>query len=498
MHRRDFIKHSAFVSAALAALPKTVQGQTEPDSKGMPQKVCVVGAGLAGLAAAYELKRMGHAVTVLEARTRPGGRVQTLHEPFPDGLYAEAGGMFVNDSYVHLMRYAEMFDLTLDPLIPDPLHPDLALLYHVRGNLLQVRRGQRVEWPLDLTPEERRLGLSGLQAKYFSLAGDLGDPTAPGWPDEAAQKYDGMTYSDFLRGRGASRGAISLLRLGNLDMFGDGPDVFSALYFLRFFAAFEKSGRAQPSAKRYVFRGGSDLLPKAFAAALADHIYYGAPVVGIEQNTRHVRVAFKQAGARRELTCDRLICAIPFSVLKYVEVSPSFSPGKQQAIQHLLYTSVSRVYLQSRKKFWLDEGVEGFAAAADLPINRVIDHPLRQPGTRGILEANLIGIHARRVAAMTEAERISFALRQIGKVHPRIDEHFEGGLSKCWDEDEWARGAYSWVKPGQIVSQVPHIARPEGRLHFAGEHTSAWTASMEGALESGNRAAREINDTPFR
>jgi monoamine oxidase len=484
-----------FAVAALSSLSLPSMSRTKPERKGVSKKVIVVGAGLAGLSAAYELAQMGHDVTILEARMRPGGRVYTLREPFPDGLYAEAGGMFVNDSYVHLMRYAEKFELSLDLLGSNPLHPDLAHLYYIRGNLLKVKRGQKVEWPLDLTPEEKLSGLIGMQGKYFSLPNDLGDPTEPGWPTEAAKKYDQMTYSEFLRSRGASRGAVDLLRLGNLDIFGDGPDAFSALYFLRFFAAFLKSSDANPSSRRYVIKGGSDLLPKAFAASLTRRIYYGAPVVRIERRGQSVRVIFKQADAHQELVCDRLVCAIPFSVLKHIEISPPFSTGKQQAIEQLPYTSVARVYLQSRKRFWIDDRVEGYAVA-DLPINRVIDHPLQQPGTRGILEANLVGPEARRVTAMNEGERISFALQQVGKIHPRIGENFEGGLSKCWDEDEWARGAYSWFKPGQVSSLVPHIARVEGRVHFAGEHTSAWTASMEGALESGNRVAIEINEAP--
>ena len=95
---------------------------------------------------------------------------------------------------------------------------------------------------------------------------------------------------------------------------------------------------------------------------------------------------------------------------------------------------------------------------------------------------------------MKESERISFVLEQMEKVYPGIRENFEGGISKCWDEDPWARGASSWYKPGQFSELWPHIARPEGRVHFAGEHASAWIRWMQGALQSGNRAAREVNE----
>jgi len=83
----------------------------------------------------------------------------------------------------------------------------------------------------------------------------------------------------------------------------------------------------------------------------------------------------------------------------------------------------------------------------------------------------------------------------VEMIYPGVRDYFEGGLTKCWDEDEWARGASSYYKPGQFSTLLPHVARPEGRIHFAGEHTSVWIDGwMQGALESGNRVAREVND----
>lgn len=102
------------------------------------------------------------------------------------------------------------------------------------------------------------------------------------------------------------------------------------------------------------------------------------------------------------------------------------------------------------------------------------------------------------MAALKEADRIAFVLEQTEKLFPGIRGNFEGGVSKCWDEDEWARGASSWYKPGQMGELWPHIARAEGRVHFAGDHTSAWIRWMQGALHSGNRVAKEVNATKTR
>lgn len=96
---------------------------------------------------------------------------------------------------------------------------------------------------------------------------------------------------------------------------------------------------------------------------------------------------------------------------------------------------------------------------------------------------------------MTENERIKFALTQVDMIYSGIREHFEGGATKCWDDDPWGRGVSSYYKPGEFRSLLPHVARPEGRIYFAGEHTSVWIDGwMQGALESGNRAAREVNE----
>jgi monoamine oxidase len=95
---------------------------------------------------------------------------------------------------------------------------------------------------------------------------------------------------------------------------------------------------------------------------------------------------------------------------------------------------------------------------------------------------------------MSESERVRFALDQVEGIYPGMRKSYEGGVSKCWDEDEWARGGTSYYKPGQFSSLQPHVARPEGRIHFAGEHTSVWIDGwMQSALESGNRVAREVN-----
>lgn len=391
--------------------------------------------------------------------------------------------MFVPDSHDLTMRYVRLFGLTL---VPIPTKKSASVLY-LQGKRINPVEQDKVAWPLDLSPAEKRLGLDGMTEKYVvSALKEIGNPRATGWPPERLKKYDRMTYAEFLRSRGATTDAVRLLRLNDADLTGDGVDSVSALMVLR--EAVLNFNEEQ----LYTIKGGTDLLPKALGAHLSQKIHYGAPVVKIENGARGVSVTFLQAGGNVTIAADYLVCAIPFTLLREIEISRPFSPEKQQAIKELPYTSVARVYLQSRREFWNDEGL-GVSAYTDLPVMAIINSTLNQPGTRGILESYSAGERARAATAMKESERISFTLEQVEKVYPLIRKNFEGGASVCWDEDRWARGAYAWFKPGQMSELLPHIARAEGRIHFAGEHTSDWPGWMQGALQSGHRAAREIN-----
>jgi monoamine oxidase len=482
--RRDLLKQSALAAALSLSAPAWSAGSQDLERTSSPKKVIVVGAGLAGLSAAYQLAEAGHDVTLLEATTRPGGLVQTLREPFSDGLYADAGAMFIPENHDIPLRYVKLFNLPLKPFFPQ----GLARVYYLAGTRFTVPEGEDAEWPLDLTPAERKLGLNGMRNEYVtSMLDEIGDPTAPGWPPEAVKKYDRISFGAFLRQRGASPAAVALLSLGAWNQWGEGVDTVSALLVLR--------GAALRQYARQFSRidGGNDRLPRAFATRLAERIRYGAPVVRIEHNPKSVRVVFLQSGRKEAMTADRVICAIPFSVLRRIEIAPPLSAEKREAIAQLPYSSATRVFLQMRRKFWLEQGLSGWALT-DLPISSISEATANESGLRGILGTYMSGLQARQFAAMDEGERINLTLEQAEKIFPGIRENCEGGTSIAWDEIPWARGAAPWLRPGQMTTLLPHIARPEGRVHFAGEHTSAWTRWMQGALESGQRAAREVHE----
>jgi monoamine oxidase len=486
LDRRTFLRRAAAGAAALSAgvVPRGLTSfVARPDRAGAPQKIIVIGAGMAGLSAAQQLVENGHDVTILEARTRPGGRVFTMREPFADGLYAEGGAMQVFDSHSRVQRYIQQFGLETDAIHPAP---GVGLL-HVKGHRIEMTPGERVAWPFELKDDERSLDVRGLGDKYVTPAvievmeAEASDPML-----RAFEKYDRMTFAEFLRGRGASPNAIAIIAVGLVSGLGDGAERVSALDLLR------EAAHRRARKDSFTIRGGTDRLPKAIAAKLADRIQYATPVVRLEQSSNGVRVVALKAGTPQTFEGDRIVCTIPFSVLRRLEVSPALPRDKQTAVEQLKYTSVTRVFVQTRTRFWLAAGLSA-NASTDLPVMGIYERAINQPGTRGLIESYMAGAGARRAMAMTPSERLTSTLDGMAKVYPQIREQYEGGTSKSWDDDEWSRGAYAWFEPGEMMSFMPVIVRPEGRIHFAGEHASTQPGWMEGAVESAERVVREID-----
>jgi len=221
---------------------------------------------------------------------------------------------------------------------------------------------------------------------------------------------------------------------------------------------------------------------------LATKVLYNSPVVRIEQDAKSARATFLHGGSPQTIDADHILCAMPFSVLRRVELPSSFSERKRDIIQNLHYDSVSRVYLQSKKRSWEEKGLSGFAFTNEAV--EIWQPTWSQPGPRGILMTYARPGQAELIAGLKEADRISSTLKQLDDIFPGLAENFEGGTSKCWMEDEWSRGAWSFIGPRDFVLG----SAAEGRVHFAGEHLSPFFSWMQGALQSGLRAVKEINE----
>jgi monoamine oxidase len=466
--RREFLAMMA--SAAVAPARSQVE---RLQRRGPVQQVIVLGAGLAGMCAAYELQNLGHTVSVLEAQTRPGGRVRTLREPYPPGLYTEAGAESIPGVHDLTQHYARLFGLTL---LPNSV-PGTRTFYHVRGQRVSPSDAAAV-WPFDLTDEERKLGRSGLFSRYVDEAGQ--QAMAAGYaqqPVRALSAWDSYTPGAWLQAKGASAAAAELITLGFGTEFG------SAASFLL------HGLNSRGSTRSFRIEGGNDRLPGEFSKRVP--IRYGAPVVGVTHDERGVQVVVRVSGGTETLTADRLVCTIPCPVIGAIFQNARLSAAKQRAIREQHYSRTVKVFLQTRTRFWLADGLSGYVET-DLPIERLTPDPGGDPGGRGALTAYPIGEYTSALEKMTEEQRVAAACDQARQVFPELPTFFEGGVAHCWGLDPWQRGSFALHTPHQI-GFIDTLATPEGRIHFAGEHTSIWTGWMQGALDSARRVVREIS-----
>ncbi|MEU5694074.1 NAD(P)/FAD-dependent oxidoreductase [Actinosynnema sp. NPDC020468] len=456
-----------------------------------PGRVVVVGAGLAGLATAYELSRRGSKVTVLEALDRPGGRAYTLRHPFADGIHVEAGAMTVTPHCHYVLHYAREFGVGLDTA--DLL--DTTFGYFMGGRHFGPDQASMAASGLALTEEETHLDVPGMIKRYVSsLADDLQpDLGAPQWrATDRLRPYDERSVYDVLRERGASPAAIDLMEPMFLEMRGGDLRSASALAWLRHEASPHSLSHADPRWSKIA--GGTDRLPHAFADRLRDRIHYRKPVVRIRQDDESAEVTFLEHGRPRTMTADHVVVTVPFSAIRHIDLGEARLPAdKVEVMRRLSYSSIVRVYLQVRRQFWAGRAV---SFSTDLPVRWLRDATPHGPGPRKVLECLLTGWRARMAAAMTDEQRLHFALDQVEQVLPGAREHFELGTSVVWDQERGIEGAYILPEVGH-ERLMPVIRRPEGRLHFAGEHAGFEPngGSMTFALESAARTVVELGHT---
>jgi len=483
IHRRDLLKFGAWaVSAGLipASAPATETVRPREIPLRGRQEILVIGAGLSGLVAAYELRKLGHKVTVLEAQRRPGGRVYTVREPFSDGLYTEVGAARIPDNHDLTLRYVREFNLPLTPFYP----ATGSRMYSIGGK--RIRADVSGEWiageaPLDLKRSEKKLGQWALLEKYVGGAlAELGDPYRIDYTSAVARKFDSVTTAQYLREQGASEAANDLL---SWPWATAKDDRYSFLWTLR-----EIAYESQEKTRSKIV-GGNDRLPRAFADTMKDCIWYGSPVSRIEQDERSVRAIVWRDGQQEAFVADRLLCTVPFPAMNNIEMRQLSIP-KRRVIRELAYDKIVRATLQSRTRYWEKDGFNGFGHS-DTP-QQIWHFTHEQPGPRGLLVSFLCGGTGERVGDMEPEAREQFLIAEMERAHPGLDANYEGMFVHVWHKDQWARGALALPSPGQMTGICVGAERPEGRIHFAGEHLSHFSGWMQGALESGLRATREL------
>jgi monoamine oxidase len=451
------------------------------------KRVIIIGGGIAGLVAAFELRRQGHEPLVLEAQHRVGGRVRTIRD-FAPGLYAEAGAMRIPRVHDLTLAYCDLFGLELRPFVMG----NPRTLVHINGQRMTVAEAdaQPDRLPFDLADHERGKTWTQLWNEATSEFKRRYEEGGVGSLDSLLNEFDQYSIREFLVMRGFSEGAIELYGVMSFRESNMNAAVVEQLR--------EIVGRSFEDMQEIA--GGMDLLPRAFYENLKPYVRFGAAVTAIEQDPESVTVHYKGPAGRASVTGDYAICAIPFSVLRDIEVlGTGFSRPKQKSIRELNYNASGKILFQTRHRFWEEEdGIVGGTTVTDLPIRRICYPSFSDPNDeRGTLLASYTwGQDALRWGAMDDEDAIEQALEDVAQVHPSITTEFEVGAVQNWYDDPWARGAFALFEPEQQTRLQESIVAPEGRIHFAGEHTSLYHAWIQGALESGIRAAKEIHEAP--
>jgi len=253
----------------------------------------------------------------------------------------------------------------------------------------------------------------------------------------------------------------------------------------------------------YEITGGMDLLPQAFLPQLQENIHFNQRMLKISQSQHLVTIqsADLLSSQNSTITSDVAIITIPFSVLRFVTIEPfaSFSYYKRRAIREINYMAATKVGLEFKNRFWERFGQYGGKSITDLPI-RFTFYPSQGIGTNQpavVLASYTWADEAMTWNGLSNEDRIQFALKNLAEIFgDQVYYEFVTGTSYSWVDDPFATGAVVAFEPGQESELFPYITLPEGRVFFAGEHTTLTHGWMQGAIESGIRAAYEVNKFP--
>jgi monoamine oxidase len=411
-------------------------------------QVLVVGAGLAGLAAARDLLLNGAQVTVVDARNRIGGRVLTVREPFTERQHGEAGGEMIDDGHHEIRNLAEELGLKLARILrggfgyarPDP-----------SGRTRIVQRSAARGWERlskALSPLTRPYSLA--EHRWDSpVTADLARRSVARWLDDAKADAELRATAAGLRGFFlADPEELSLIAL--IDQFG--------------------SNDAPGAWKTYRIDGGNDRLATALAATLGSRLKLSTEVVAVSHRGKAVRVSLKDGRSTSQATVDYVLFAIPATLLRRIPITPALPAQQHEAIAKLKYGRGTKTLLQFSRRFWRVPG-QPRAFGSALPFGALWDGAEEQRGTAGIL-ALLAG------GGASDATRTITARDGIGGLASQLDwlgsrnAQLIGSHQTVWEADAWARGGYAFFDPSYDPALRVWLARPAGRLFFSGEHTS--------------------------
>jgi monoamine oxidase len=431
--------------------------------------VLVAGAGLAGLAAAHDLAARGAAVTVVDARDRVGGRVWTIRDGFAENQHAEAGGDLVDEGQQAIRTLAEQVGLKLTRIL--------------RGGFGYVR--------VDGLGKPQILQRNAARG-WERLADALEDETTP--YKRAERRWDSPVTARIARRSVASwldesraDAELRATATGLRGFFLADPEELSLVALVDQFADADTPGPGT----MYRIDGGNDALASALAAPLGPRLHLNTEVVAVSQRGKVVRVAIKRRREQAQIACDYAVLAVPATLMRRIPITPALPAQQHEAIASLKYGRATKTLLQFSKRFWRIPG-RPRAFGSPLAWGALWEGNEEQRGRGGILSL-LAGGGAsdatQAIVARQGPRGLASALDWLGS--HRAD--LVAARQIVWEQDPYARGGYAFFDPAFDPSLRAWLPRPAGRLFFAGEHTSIrWQGYMNGAVESGLRAAAEI------
>jgi monoamine oxidase len=486
-------------------------GYTGPvELKGAPRgaSVLVLGAGLAGMSAALELRNAGYKVKILEYNDRPGGRNWTL---YGGDRYTEMGG------YTQNVQFADGLYLNPGPW-RIPYH-HRALLDYCKRLKVQLEPFTQVNYAAYLHSAK---AFGGKPRRYREVQADfhghvaelLAKATSQSQLDQTVSREDREILLGAMREWGAldenyayKKGLMTSERRGYVSDPGGGltsdpvasdPIALNELLHSRLWRSIAAGHIYEFQSAIFQPVGGMGMIGKAFGRELGPLIEYNAKVTEIKQDEHGVSVAYqdtKAGGASRIATADWCICTIPASILSQIPMAVG-APMKS-AIDALYYDSSIKVGLQFKRRFWeQDDSIYGGMSFTDLP-NALIGYPSTgyfADGPGVLLGAYTFGVNSFLYAALSPEERVRKTVEYGSQIHPQYATEFEHGVAVAWHRVPWTLGCAGHWTPELRAKHYDDLCAIDGRIVLAGEHASRLPAWQEGALLSSLDAVRRLHE----